>query len=97
MSSIGNHRIFIALNFTVFLLVTIEQASAEAARALKEKFPNLIIEASGGITEASLTSYCIENVDVISLSRLTQGYDVVDFSLKIQKDGKDPRNLPVKL
>lgn len=62
---------------------------------MKSDFPKLIIEASGGITEENIVTYCDKNVDVISLSRLTQGYDVVDFSLKIRKDGIDPRNLPV--
>lgn len=73
------------------------QALSRSAADLKAEFPKLIIEASGGITEDNISQYCDKNVDVISLSRLTQGYDVVDFSLKIRKEGVDPRNLPVKL
>ncbi|XP_045171127.2 nicotinate-nucleotide pyrophosphorylase [carboxylating]-like [Mercenaria mercenaria] len=73
------------------------EAISKGAAVLKEKFPKLIIEASGGITEANIAQYCDENVDVVSLSRLTQGYDTVDFSLKVRKEGIDPRNLPVKL
>lgn len=73
------------------------QALSKGAALLKEKFPKLIIEASGGITEDNISQYCDKNVDVISLSRLTQGYDTVDFSLKVRKEGIDPRNLPVKL
>lgn len=73
------------------------EALAKGAATLKAKFPKLIIEASGGITEANIADYCDKNVDVISLSRLTQGYDTVDFSLKVRKEGIDPRNLPVKL
>jgi len=36
------------------------------------------------------------NIDVISLSHTTQGYDVVDFSLKILKEGHNPENPLVK-
>lgn len=72
------------------------QALPEAATKIKSSYPNVLIEASGGITETTLEKYLIPGVDVVSLSRLTQGYDVVDFSLKIQKAGVDPRNLPVK-
>ncbi|XP_050417953.2 nicotinate-nucleotide pyrophosphorylase [carboxylating] [Patella vulgata] len=68
---------------------------ATSANSLKKQFPNLIIEASGGITQASLQQYCIKNVDVLSLGCLTQGYKTVDYSMKIKKEGKDPRNLPV--
>nr|XP_002128090.1 nicotinate-nucleotide pyrophosphorylase [carboxylating] isoform X1 [Ciona intestinalis] len=57
-----------------------------AAAALKEMFPNVIIEASGGITEDNLASYCGPHVDVISSSKLVQGYSVVDYSLKIVKE-----------
>ena len=72
------------------------KAISEAEKCLKEKFSNLIIEASGGITEDNISSYFDKYVGVISLSRLTQGYETVDFSLKILKDGVDPRNLVVK-
>ncbi|KAL4223164.1 hypothetical protein ACF0H5_016636 [Mactra antiquata] len=73
------------------------QALKQGAAEVKEKFPNIIIEASGGITEDNISNYCDKNVDVISLSRLTQGYETVDFSLKVRKEGIDPRNLTVKL
>ncbi|KAH3882708.1 nicotinate-nucleotide pyrophosphorylase [carboxylating]-like [Dreissena polymorpha] len=72
-------------------------ALSKTAAALKAEFPHLIIEASGGVTEHNIAQFCDPNVDVISLSRLTQGYDVVDFSLKIRKEGIDPRNLPVNI
>jgi nicotinate-nucleotide pyrophosphorylase (carboxylating) len=75
----------------------IPQALSPAARTVKEKFPAVLVEASGGVTEDTLTQFCDPNVDVISLSRLTQGYDTVDYSMKIRKDGIDPRNLMVKL
>ncbi|XP_060558888.1 nicotinate-nucleotide pyrophosphorylase [carboxylating]-like [Ruditapes philippinarum] len=73
------------------------EAIPKAAAMLKEKFPKLIVEVSGGITEDNIAQYCDKNVDIISLSRLTQGYDTLDFSLKVRKEGIDPRNLPVKL
>lgn len=71
------------------------QALSKGAKSIKEKFPNVLVEASGGITEQTLVNYLDDNVDIISLSRLTQGYETVDFSLKIKKDGIDPTNRPV--
>lgn len=64
---------------------------------MKKQFPHVIIEASGGITEDNLVQYCILDVDVISISRLVQGYSIVDLSMKIQKPGKDPENPTVVL
>ncbi|XP_027132021.1 nicotinate-nucleotide pyrophosphorylase [carboxylating]-like, partial [Larimichthys crocea] len=56
-----------------------------AARALKEKFPTLLIEASGGVTPENIAMYFSPHVDIISLGCITQGCPVVDFSLKVQK------------
>ncbi|XP_042249010.1 nicotinate-nucleotide pyrophosphorylase [carboxylating]-like isoform X1 [Thunnus maccoyii] len=56
-----------------------------AARALKEEFPTLLIEASGGVTPDNLAMYFSPHVDIISLGCITQGCPVVDFSLKVQK------------
>ncbi|XP_047435392.1 nicotinate-nucleotide pyrophosphorylase [carboxylating]-like [Mugil cephalus] len=56
-----------------------------AASALKEEFPNVLIEASGGVTPENLATYFSPHVDVISLGCITQGCPVVDFSLKVQK------------
>ncbi|ESO96784.1 hypothetical protein LOTGIDRAFT_143588 [Lottia gigantea] len=75
-------------NFTPEILIS-------TSTELKRQFPHVVIEASGGITKLNMADYCVPNVDVVSLGCLTQGYSVVDFSMKIQKDGKDPRNLPV--
>ena len=61
-----------------------------AAKEVRDKHKHLIIEASGGITQDTISQYFGPNVDVISLSATTQGYSVVDFSLKIMKDGKCP-------
>lgn len=72
------------------------EALHSAAKVLKQEFPNVIIEASGGINEANISSYFGPHVDVISLGSLTQGYGCVDFSLKVQKEGRDLKNLAVK-
>ena len=57
----------------------------EDAKALKEKFPHVLIEASGGITSETMGEYLSEHVDVVSQGNLTQGYPCLDFSLKIKR------------
>jgi len=56
-----------------------------AAESLKSNHPHVLIEASGGITMATMHTYMSPHVDIISRGNLTQGYDVLDFSLKITK------------
>jgi len=58
----------------------------DAAAAVKAKFPHVKIEASGGIREHTVASYFNENIDVLSMGALTQGYGALDFSLKITRD-----------
>ena len=53
------------------------------AEELKKKFPNLLIEASGGITTETMPDYLCPHVDIVSQGKLTQGYSCVDYSLKI--------------
>lgn len=53
------------------------------ARTLKEKYPHLLIEASGGITTETMPDYLCEYVDIVSQGKLTHGYSCLDFSLKI--------------
>ena len=53
------------------------------AKTFKEQYPHVTVEASGGITIDTMADYFSEHVDVISQGKLTQGYDCVDFSLKI--------------
>ncbi|KAI1896587.1 hypothetical protein AGOR_G00096300 [Albula goreensis] len=53
-----------------------------SAFSLKQEFPSVLIEASGGITPLSLAQYFSPHVDIISLGSITQGCPVVDFSLK---------------
>ena len=60
-------------------------ALKEAAAALKDQFPHVVIEASGGITTETMPHFFSPHVDVISSGKLTQGYACVDFSLKIQQ------------
>ena len=57
----------------------------ETAKQVKECFPHVIMEASGGIQPDNIQEYFSSHIDVISMGSLTQGYPVVDFSMKIQK------------
>lgn len=54
------------------------------AEQLKRMYPNVLVEASGGISLANVASYASEWVDIISSSSLVQGYSTIDFSMKIQ-------------
>ncbi|GKY99637.1 hypothetical protein MPSEU_000917800 [Mayamaea pseudoterrestris] len=58
----------------------------EDAATLKQEFPHVLIEASGGITTDTIKDYLCEHVDIISQGKLTQGYACIDFSLKIQME-----------
>lgn len=55
------------------------------AAELKQKWPHIIIEASGGITLDTMPEYFGPHVDIISQGALTNGYDTLDFSLKVPK------------
>lgn len=61
-----------------------KQLKLDAAK-LKKRFPNLLIEASGGITTETMVDYLCEHVDIVSQGQLTQGYACLDFSLKVVK------------
>lgn len=67
-------------------------ALQEASSVLKGEFPSLTVEASGGIRKDTLKLYCLPTVDVVSLSKTTQGYGCVNFSLKLSKEGHNPHN-----
>ena len=54
------------------------------APQVKAAHPHVLVEASGGITMATVRGFMLENVDVISQGAFTQGYDCVDFSLKLR-------------
>lgn len=72
------------------------QTAKSTAMELKQHFPHVQIEVSGGITHETLSEYFSPHVDILSMSRLTQGYNCVDFSMKIKKEGHDPNNPTVK-
>ena len=55
------------------------------AAALKAAHPRVLVEASGGISAATLPGYFSPHVDVVSVGALTQGYAAADFSLKVSK------------
>ena len=52
---------------------------------LKKRWPHIIIEASGGITSETMADFFSPSVDIISQGALTNGYDTLDFSLKVPK------------
>jgi len=54
------------------------------AHTLKVAHPNVIVEASGGVTRENIEGYFSEWIDVISMGSLTQGVPHVDFSLKVR-------------
>jgi nicotinate-nucleotide pyrophosphorylase (carboxylating) len=58
----------------------------ECARSVKDQFPSVLIEASGGITDETMHLFMSDSVDIISRGNLTQGYPCMDFSLKIRKN-----------
>jgi len=53
------------------------------AETFKSQFPNVLVEASGGITTETMPDYLCKHVDIVSQGKLTQGYPCVDYSLKI--------------
>ena len=59
-----------------------KQLKADAAK-LKQQFPHVLIEASGGITTETMPDYLSKHVDIVSQGKLTQGYPCVDYSLKV--------------
>ncbi|OAP57727.1 nicotinate-nucleotide diphosphorylase (carboxylating) [Fonsecaea erecta] len=59
-----------------------------AARNLKERWrargrADVLLESSGGLTEANVKEYINNDIDIISTSAVHQGVPHVDFSLKI--------------
>ncbi|XP_067935033.1 nicotinate-nucleotide pyrophosphorylase [carboxylating]-like [Watersipora subatra] len=68
------------------------QTACEVAKKLKETFSHLLIEVSGGITMQNVSAYFSDHIDILSMSKLTQGYPCLDFSLKIRREDRDPTN-----
>jgi len=57
------------------------------AATLKEAFPHVIAEASGGLTLATLGAYAVPSIDILSTSCIHQGVPHCDFSLKLSAAG----------
>lgn len=55
------------------------------SKIFKDKYPHVIVEASGGIRENTICNFLCDTVDVISQGALTQGYSTVDFSMKLPR------------
>mmetsp|Transcript_14274 Transcript_14274/g.29222 ORF Transcript_14274/g.29222 Transcript_14274/m.29222 type:complete len:301 (-) Transcript_14274:1827-2729(-) len=53
-----------------------------AAETVKAAHPAVLVEGSGGLSEANLVQYCCPAADILSLS-IAQNFQVVDFSLKV--------------
>lgn len=82
--SVGEGREAAAAGADIVMLDNFQpQELHAAAQNLKEGFPSVLIEASGGVTPENLPEWFSPHVDVISLGCITQGCPVVDFSLKV--------------
>ena len=96
--SVREARESAAAGAEIVMLDNFEPAALqEASAVLKAEFPSLTVEASGGISPETLKLYCQPTVDVVSLSKTTQGYGCVNFSLKLCKEGHNPYNPRVTL
>jgi len=60
------------------------QEACRVAKALKEKYPHVLIELSGGVNPDKIEEYLCEYIDVISIGRLTSEVKYIDFSLEIE-------------
>ncbi|GJD12739.1 Phosphoglycerate kinase [Galdieria sulphuraria] len=55
----------------------------QVANALRQLYPSVLIECSGGIREDNVADYFSSDIDILSLS-LSQHCEVIDFSLKVE-------------
>ena len=53
----------------------------QSALTIKEEYPHVVVEVSGGIDEENVGDYLGEGVDIV----MTHSYQPVDFSMKIKK------------
>ena len=65
------------------------------SQQIKQQYPHICIEISGGINESTIREYLCDSIDVVSMGCLTHGYGVIDFSLKIQQNAYCPCFDPV--
>ncbi|CAI5756529.1 unnamed protein product [Candida verbasci] len=65
----------------------------KVAKSLKNHFKNsnksFLLECSGGLTLQNLSSYLSNDIDIYSTSSIHQGTGIIDFSLKINKQGSN--------
>lgn len=60
-------------------------AVRQSANWIKNNYPAILVEVSGGIDEDNLEDYVCSTIDVISMGTLVQGYSTIDFSMKFEK------------
>jgi len=60
------------------------QASS-LAKKLKESYPHILIELSGGVNPEKIEEYICEHIDIISIGKLTTEIKYIDFSMEIVK------------
>ncbi len=60
------------------------EVSKQWAELIKSKYPECIVEVSGGISEQTISSYGSSFIDIVSMGSLTQDVMHVDFSMKIK-------------
>ncbi len=59
----------------------------EATKKIKELYPKILVELSGGIDEENIEAYaCIPGVDIISCGAVTQKASYADFSMRIDTE-----------
>ncbi|MBM7559749.1 carboxylating nicotinate-nucleotide diphosphorylase [Marinitoga litoralis] len=74
-------------NVDIIMLDNFPSENAKkTAKKLKEKYPNIIVEVSGGINEENYLNYVDDNIDIISMGKLTTEVKYIDFSLEIKSD-----------
>lgn len=61
------------------------ERARQAVPVIRGKFSNVIVEMSGGITQATVGQYAIDGVDVVSIGKITHGPPSQDISMKIVK------------
>ncbi|MFB6302976.1 MAG: carboxylating nicotinate-nucleotide diphosphorylase [Haloferacaceae archaeon] len=57
--------------------------TAEAVERLREGAPDVVAEASGGITLDDVPDYAATGVDVVSMGSLTHSADALDYSFRV--------------
>mmetsp|Transcript_7965 Transcript_7965/g.7120 ORF Transcript_7965/g.7120 Transcript_7965/m.7120 type:complete len:285 (-) Transcript_7965:13-867(-) len=58
------------------------EKSANDGKVIKSSYPNVLIEASGGITYENMKDFMIPEIDIISRGSLTQGNKITNMTTK---------------